>query len=372
MVSQHIIPYWIASVASSINSPIPEDEIHETPSRKRARLHRDEVSATDTFLLPYNISQTSPGSNTELPLSTARKRDRDGQDQGANDDKDLDFTPEPNPRQPFRGLSNSPTKRQRTSVKSLANLARLEKPVHIVPLSQPPSLPADVRSLHSAIRHAAGHKVGIIPSRVSDNVVKLHGDIPLHSIRQPDQTAVMDSDAERIQTELCRIVDASADSIQGKRLESAWNHYVHTPILNLVFGSSLYDATRDAQKTVVARYEAVMGATIAGEAIPLVQPSTAGEPNFACSVSLNTSVSESDQSTGVEELIRTKVLESYGPPPHHKSTSVSSCCCLLSELLYAPTNTGEVVICPAPSLQEPDVRSGRQTVRESNRLVAGY
>ncbi|KAI3316764.1 hypothetical protein HD806DRAFT_516847 [Xylariaceae sp. AK1471] len=320
MVAQHNIPDWIASVLSSVNSPILEDapelqasleslepEPPQHRERPTKRLRHDQALDTDTYSLPYNMPSTPPQSNTEVPIHPrGQKRGTDYVGSGDDGDMqvtDLDFTPKPNLRHHLlRNRSQSPTKRQKTTLKSIASLEKLEKPVRIEALSQASSLPIDVRSLYSEIKKAAGHKVGIVPSGVYDMVAALYDEIPSHFVRQPDHPVDVGSDAEAVHATLRRVVRATADSERSKRLEGGWNHHVHTPLLDLVFGSNLYDGDdpQDAQQVVVARFEAVMGATIAGDAIPLIQRSQMDQPDVACSVSLNTSANESDRGSVVD------------------------------------------------------------------------
>lgn len=86
---------------------------------------------------------------------------------------------------------------------------------------------------------------------------------------------------------LLRIVRATTTE-PYRRSEAAWNNCVHSPLLELVHGSDPWDLEGpDADQLVVARFEAVMGATIVGAAIPFIKPPQLGQPALACSVSLD-------------------------------------------------------------------------------------
>ncbi|KAJ2984183.1 hypothetical protein NUW58_g6125 [Xylaria curta] len=116
---------------------------------------------------------------------------------------------------------------------------------------------------------------------------------------------------------LSSIVDVACASNDYKRHEASWNHLVHTPLLQLVFGpvpprgsntqQQSASNIQSSQKPPAVHFEVVMSAIVVGSAIPNIrEPGSAilnirepgsGIPDPAYSVSLNTSVKDSDTST---------------------------------------------------------------------------
>ncbi|KAI0813165.1 hypothetical protein GGR55DRAFT_687995 [Xylaria sp. FL0064] len=146
----------------------------------------------------------------------------------------------------------------------------------------------------------------IVPHEVRGQIETVDDDVPDYVFRPPVPEPGPDHDqvsALATYKTLRSIVRAAGTSEKYKRLEAGWNHHVHTPLLNLVFGSQLVDDDADIQtaqkqqQPVAAHFEAVMGATVVGTAIPLLQQSRADVPNLACSVSVDSSVQSSQGST---------------------------------------------------------------------------
>ncbi|KAI1153738.1 hypothetical protein F4825DRAFT_238758 [Nemania diffusa] len=279
MSSRQIIQDWVDSVSRSITPALPDQEC-EPPAKGR-----------DGTIIQSNIPSTPPTTNRSThQVSNKRQSDR------LDTSLDPDVTSRPPslpqfpPRSRSRSRSESPTKHTKTSLKSRGNLSRLEKPVSIVALGAgalaAKKIPEDVRGLYKDIKATAQFKHRIVPYELRDQILALEDDVPDTIFREPIPEGA--SNALLTHVTLLRIVRAATKSEQYRRLEAAWNNHVHAPLLELVFGSDPWDPEGpDADQPVVVRFEAVMGATIAGTAIPFVKLSQQDEPDLACSVSLD-------------------------------------------------------------------------------------
>ncbi|TGJ81855.1 hypothetical protein E0Z10_g6926 [Xylaria hypoxylon] len=313
MVSQHNIRDWIDSIRPFISVPVPNDSqrLEEPPRQellkrchppdpllrglenqdRQAKLRK---TANCSFLVPHDMPSTPPQSSTDVSIrQIGQKR---GSDQLNSDDDGKNPYADPTPKAPSRhGLGSSrvesPTKRPK--LKSRGNLDRLEKPVYIKQLRAPVSeiLPKDVLPLYKALKAAAQRQIGIVPYSMREKVAAVEEDLLDHTFRAEDISADAKLTAEMAHATLGDIVGAAAESAEYKRAEAGWNHHVHTPLLNHVFKSKRLDA--QSQESVAARFEAMMGATITGDAIPLIRQPQSDEAYLACSVSLNTSVQDS-------------------------------------------------------------------------------
>ncbi|KAI1111699.1 hypothetical protein F5Y14DRAFT_464365 [Nemania sp. NC0429] len=228
MGSRPIIQGWVDSVSESTTPVDPERK----PPAKRRRLG----FADRTLIVP------DPGVTPE-PMSLPQLR--------------------PHSR------SESPMKGEKASLTSRSHLSRLEKPVSIVGLGAgalaAKEIPGDIRGLFNDLRAAVQFKHRIVPYEVRPQMLDPEGDIPDTTFREP-----------------------AVGSEQYRRLEAAWNNHVHTPLLELVFGSDTWNPEGpDAYQPVVVRFEAVMGATIVGSAIPFTAPPPLIRPDVACSISLD-------------------------------------------------------------------------------------
>ncbi|KAI3317688.1 hypothetical protein HD806DRAFT_359159 [Xylariaceae sp. AK1471] len=317
MVAAQVIQDWIDSVKHSTTilkrSQSHDPELHEhEPTTKQLRYESETVINTDsdangdTFSYPHDMPSTPPMTSTNASIPPKRGNNHlDSAD-------DLETTPKP-PSLPYlrrpRSRSNSPTKRVKTGLKSRENLSRLEKPVSINGLEgNIANIPPDIKGLYKNVKAAAQYRQHILPHEVRSQVEATEDDIPEYAYREPDrdqatsgeESTVRLSNALAAHVILRSIVRVAGISEQYKRAEAGWNHHVHTPLLDLVFGSDPLDIpehqAQDAQKPVVARFEAVMGATVVGTAIPLMQQSRLDQPNLACSVSVDSSAKDSDDS----------------------------------------------------------------------------
>ncbi|GAP93419.1 putative methyltransferase type 11 [Rosellinia necatrix] len=298
MSSKKIIQDWVDSISQSI-TPGQGCE----PSAKRRRL--------DT-IVQSNMPSTPPSSTNRSIPQIGRKRHSDelAGDEGG---PDPDATPKPPSLPQLRTRSESPTKRTKTGLRSRGNLSRLEKPVSIVGLGTgalaTKTTPEDIRGLYKDIRTAAQFKHRIVPYEVRDQILALEDDVPDAVFREPavevacnalpGAEVALPANALLTHITLLRIVRAATKSEQYKRSEAAWNNHVHAPLLELVFGSDPWDPEGpDADQPVVARFEAVMGATIVGTAIPFIRPSQLDQPDLACSVSLDSSAEGTNMDIG--------------------------------------------------------------------------
>ncbi|KAF2965646.1 hypothetical protein GQX73_g7910 [Xylaria multiplex] len=258
-------------------------------------------------MLPPHIVRDWIESVKNQPESS-RKRPRSPSPTPASGPSDYEPPSLPRPPHSSRSRSTSPTKRlkpSKTSLRSRANLHRFEKPVIPHPLKgNAAHLPEDIKNLHKRIYAAAQFRHHIIPHEVRSLIEAVDDHIPDHVFRDPDHNS---ASALTTYKTLRSIVRASGISQKYRRLEAGWNHHVHTPLLDLVFGSLLDDGsdandsntTLATRKPVAARFEAVMGATIVGTTIPLLQQPQSDAPNLglACSVSVDRSVQSSQDST---------------------------------------------------------------------------
>lgn len=163
-------------------------------------------------------------------------------------------------------------------------------------------LPDDIKDLYRRVNAAAQFRQRIIPLEVRSLIEAVDDDIPDHVFRDPDPNPNSASALATHET-LHSIVRASGISEKHRRLEAGWNHHVHTPLLDLVFGALLDDdsakkssATPAARKPAVAHFEAAMGATVISTTIPLLQQ-PGSDNTLACSVSVDSSAQSSQDST---------------------------------------------------------------------------
>lgn len=84
---------------------------------------------------------------------------------------------------------------------------------------------------------------------------------------------------------LCSVQRLSAECQTYQRHESAWNHLVRTPLLSLVFTSTVTDPLLDEIRRPRVRMEPFMAATLAGDSIPFLRDSSGNRNAPACSVS---------------------------------------------------------------------------------------
>ncbi|KAJ8131037.1 hypothetical protein O1611_g2593 [Lasiodiplodia mahajangana] len=123
-------------------------------------------------------------------------------------------------------------------IKTRADLQILAKPVHFHGLGEGDSvsLPLDVRSLYFDIRHAAVFQKNIVPYELrGESVLGGHGAIPDHFFCV--EASTKDSaEARHMLSTILRIKHQAALSASLQRHDQAWNHLVHTPLLELVFG----------------------------------------------------------------------------------------------------------------------------------------
>ncbi|KAI1827606.1 hypothetical protein F4861DRAFT_327444 [Xylaria intraflava] len=289
MVAPKIIRDWIESVdyfttASKRSQPHDSDEGEHSAKRH----------LSDALACEVDMSSTPP--RTDPNTSAPHKRQHDGLGMPVAI-QDVDATPKA-PSRSFSGHQH-PKKRAKTTLSSLNQLAWLEKPVSNSALPDCAALPTDVQELYKDIELAAEYKQHIIPHEVRNYMMPADGNVPEYSFRAPAQLDTQSHpDILNKHEALRSIVRSAKTSDECDRSEAGWNHHVHTPLLSLVFGSDPLGIT-DAQ-SVVARFEAVMTATVVGSAIPSMQPSPTGQPQLAYSVSAD-SDSDSDSSSSTQD-----------------------------------------------------------------------
>jgi hypothetical protein len=116
--------------------------------------------------------------------------------------------------------------------------------------------------------------VGIIPYEIREKVLQMNlvRDFTYY-FREPDSSPGKSEQARRELAELIKVQGRAGQSYAQLRSESAWNHLVHTPVLDMVFGADILDrrSNRDDPGTVHVRYEPVISASIVGDSIPFLK-----------------------------------------------------------------------------------------------------
>ncbi|KAI0528502.1 hypothetical protein GGR58DRAFT_526118 [Xylaria digitata] len=291
MSSRQIIQDWVDSVGRSITPGLPQPIKSTTPLRSIA-VPTKRVTDLDTTIVLSNTPSTPPltGADRSIPqVALKRHSDQIGSEEEEEEEEEegahaADMHPPPAlPQSRPRSQSELLMKCIKTDPKR-GNLSLLEKPFSIVGLGAgalaTKTIPEDIRGLCKDIRAAVQFKHGIILYEVRDQILALKADLPDAIFREPTfEIAPLPSHAS-----------PGFKSEQCKRLEAAWNNHVNTLLLELVFGSDLWDPEGfDGDQPVVARFEAVMGATIVGTAILFIKLSQLDQLDLACSVSLNSS-----------------------------------------------------------------------------------
>ncbi|KAI1124007.1 hypothetical protein F5Y10DRAFT_250670 [Nemania abortiva] len=313
-VARRRIESWITSIerepsdhpdATNVEVQLPTQQLS-----KRARHQYRLTDTADELLdMSYNIPPllAPPGtpppsaadpSKIQEPQREAQKRGRDEEEFDAN------RTPMANKAELRPGFTKK-RKRTPSPVESIHDLYLLEKPIQIKPLiSGSGDLPEDVKSLCDTIQNTSDFKAGVFPGEIRDRIEAFAGrTMPPHCYRDPNPENILESFATF--TTLCRIVDASWSSLSNRRCEDAWNNVVHTPLLELIFGSHPLNVksralSQDEQKKSVAvRFEPVMSATIAYEWVPRLRRGATSEQikkttnlsDVACSLSAGSAAS---------------------------------------------------------------------------------
>ncbi|KAI0414357.1 hypothetical protein F5X98DRAFT_253169 [Xylaria grammica] len=286
MLDNAVIWKWVDSLETVVDLP--------TRSRptKRARRSYDDANVNDHFYDPAFL-RTPPGtgSGTTARGQTERSRKRDG---NALDDEvgvvgagATDFCEYPILSAPSKHHRRTPSP-TKPSIKTSADLELLEKPVLRQEPPENPSdvLPADIKSLYYAIEDATRQE-GIIPKEVREQVSSLLGE---HATR-PRFFRATDSiggasAAEATLSRLRNIIETAKASVELGRHETSWNHLVHTPMLDLVFGPGSH-----------VTVEPAMTATIAKNSVPRLR--RVGAPGDTTSLAWSvptTSVAQSEDS----------------------------------------------------------------------------
>lgn len=316
--ARHRIERWVNSIEQdTLQRPDAADvEVVTTqqPSgnaccTKRAR-HKYRLSdgVDKLFDMPYNIPPllASPRTPNLSGLDPSKSQEAPEEAQAwARDDEELDANRTAGASRAGIWLNFAKKlKRTPNPIKSIHDLHLLEKPIKIKPLiCGSRGLPKDIRSLYDTIKNTSDFKAGVYPGEIRDRVEAFAGEmIPPQCFRDPNPENELESFATF--TTLCRIVEASAVSLSSRRSEDAWNNIVHTPLLDLVFGSHPLNAEslalyHDEQKSVNTRFEPAMSATIAYEWIPRLRRGATSErikkttnmSDLACSISAGSAMS---------------------------------------------------------------------------------
>ncbi|KAJ8128780.1 hypothetical protein O1611_g4852 [Lasiodiplodia mahajangana] len=296
MYSNKRIQDWIESLQPI--DPLPTG--HSSPRPKRARYeYKHPVSdATEHYYDPA-LPQTPPGTNSMNVVrgQLSHNRKRDGGEMDNNSESGIATETDASE---FRVPSMPPPKQlQRTpspvkpSIKTSADLELLNKPVYRQELAtENPGavLPNDIKSLYFAIENATIHQEEIIPKEVQDQVSSLMGENAARTrFFRAAETAGGTLAAEATLARLRSIVDIAKSSTEQGRHETAWNHLVHTPMLDLAFGMA-------GSQVVV---EPAMTATIAKNSVPRLRrriDAACDTASLAWSVPNSSSVAQSEDS----------------------------------------------------------------------------
>ncbi|KAI1115410.1 hypothetical protein F5Y14DRAFT_410489 [Nemania sp. NC0429] len=289
--------------APKTSRPDTQQPSESTRDTKRAR-HQYQLddSADELFEMSYNLpprlappgtpplSGSDPSKMKEAPTETQKRSYND-------EEFDANRTPTAN-KVEIRPDFAKKRKRTPSPVKTVHDLYLLEKPVQVKPLtSGSGDLPEDIKSLCDTIQNTSDYRTGVFPGEIRDRIEAFADRmIPPHCFRDPNPENSLESFATF--TTLCRIVEASWVSLSSRRYEDAWNSLVHTPLLDLIFGSHPLNAKSRApyhneQRPVAVRFEPVMSATIAYEWIPRLRRGATSEQikkttnlsDLACSIS---------------------------------------------------------------------------------------
>jgi hypothetical protein len=195
-----------------------------------------------------------------------------------------------------------PTPRKRappSPEKTRALLHGLEKPVYInvipaVLADALTALPADILFLYRRVS-AANERHMTIPHELRDEVAQFAEARPWY-FSPPDTDPTRLARVRDTFQALRTIVRDAAASQKYQRAESAWNSLVHTPLLRLVFASDP-DVVHVTHQSSV-RFELVTSATIAGNSIPFLKGPVDGVREPACSVSMDSLMFSSEESSG--------------------------------------------------------------------------
>ncbi|KAI3319231.1 hypothetical protein HD806DRAFT_288166 [Xylariaceae sp. AK1471] len=180
---------------------------------------------------------------------------------------------------PRRRKSTSP-KKTRSMLETLQKPFNLRGfPVHARVLEQ---LPQDVKSLYKEIRRATREQ-GILPLELQKQLTEQHG-AEEYAFKKPDAITISaeakakaHARAATVYGTLCEVMQKSSEALIYERHESTWNCHVHTPLLELVFASSILGANNMVDdhplltltNSVSVRYELVFGASITPDSLPM-------------------------------------------------------------------------------------------------------
>ncbi|KAK8859495.1 hypothetical protein PGQ11_010229 [Apiospora arundinis] len=233
----------------------PIDE-NEYPAPKRARrcstLLRSPPLTTD---------------NESVSMSDASRGRKRGDGEAAQ--------PRPIFPMPKRPKSSSPKK-----TKTKSQLEELAKPFHMRGFPShtqaPTRLPSDVRALYEHLFRAK-NRMHIIPFELREQLRTEY--VSEASVKPccPEEDQDLHAKAATILARLYSIGQKAMEASVYARHESAWNSFVHGPMLDLVFASNILgtdsmfsdDLQLPLRRNASVRYEQVTGASITSDALPM-------------------------------------------------------------------------------------------------------
>ncbi|KAI1145603.1 hypothetical protein F4825DRAFT_238270 [Nemania diffusa] len=290
------IQHWIESLPPA--DPLATSHPRSPPPRpKRARYKYDQLVSDATEhchdpALPQTPPETSSIEIARDESNHDRKRDGGKMDNNSASGMAaaLEFSVPLMP--PLKQLKRTPSS-TKPSFKTSADLELLDKPVYRQEFTadNPTAvLPNDIKSLYFAIENATVHQEEIIPKEVRDQVSSLMGDGATRPrFFRVSETAGGASAAEATLARVRSIVNIAKSSSEQGRHEAAWNHLVHTPVLDLAFGMV------GAQVAI----EPAMAAIIAKNCVPKLRrriDAGSDTASLAWSVPNSSSVAQSEDS----------------------------------------------------------------------------
>ncbi|KAI0146815.1 hypothetical protein GGR57DRAFT_478399 [Xylariaceae sp. FL1272] len=301
---------WIQTVQSAETPSIErnESQVSGRPT-KRLRFSEkvdgtfptvpDTPPSIDDPCIPRAASPRAPRTDTECHREMSDNKRPVGDDEIGDEGVNIDSEKTPKPWKILLPYSKRLRSRSASPKKSRTGLHLLEKPIATITEAVHESLHRDIQSLYLDIQNAVEFKQVILPSDLPALTTTLGRKPPPSCFRDPDpedENAIPRAIATH--DGLCRIHRAAVKSALCQRHEPGWNNLVHTPLLDLVFRSD-NGTNKELSDTVVAEFEPLMAATIAGDSIP--RYAGAG---LACSVSTSSAGESSERTDSkVEDVV---------------------------------------------------------------------
>ncbi|KAF2966635.1 hypothetical protein GQX73_g6918 [Xylaria multiplex] len=142
-------------------------------------------------------------------------------------------------------------KRHKSNKKTKSILEMLENPINLrgLPLRQGNinELPKDIRSLYLQIYDASLSGNGVLPYALREEMTAVYRAQAVW-FKEDDKTTK--AEAVEVYNTLCEIIQRATDAFTYERHESSWNNLVHTPLLELIFTSRIFDTLSTAGRPV--------------------------------------------------------------------------------------------------------------------------